>query len=699
MATTKKATKPTQPKPNGQRTYAQALAQNQAKHHSSTPSAWQTWAARLLPTCIIMIGLIWAGLSLISQESEVLFKSQELNLWFDDDAFYQTFAIYPGGWLSWAGSYMMEFFYYPATGVWMLMAAWAAIVAMLYLLYQLKGWRLLWAALIPIMLLACFTQTGYWIFYQKLHGHLWVPTLGIGISVLAALIDKSLQIKAKGLIAALCLAARVVWMAVFAWFGYKYMGAWSFFGLALMGIPACKRGKVDMIVPAIAAVVLIWIVPRLAYQWVYEQTIFNEIYRAGMPTFHYGLADVKIYRCAYYLLALSFLPMMAAGWVPRAFLQKKVGKIAASLLLVGALCGGMHFALDRWNHDKNFHAETAMLNAIDRQDWEGALTTMRACASDTIPPTRAMVMMKNLALFRLGRIGDEMFLYPEGSRQQNIDEYYKYGDDMYNYSVDLESITDPDERELTKRSNQWVIRLTQIAGKKLYYNYGKLNFCYRWCMEDAVEFGWHVEELKLMAKCAMLKGEDTVARKFLNILKRTRYHRKWAEKYEALVGHPNKIKAEPELEPICYLMNYGDRLDGDNTLIEMYLLQTFANGHGADPVYQEMTLICALQMKDIQLFWPRFWEYASRHKDEKGFHMPRYYQEAAYLYGHLENEVDISKLPFDESVKRTYEQFMAFNDQPHIAPLSEAEKAREFKPMFGDSFYYFYFLVRNQKTN
>ncbi len=313
-----------------------------------------------------------------------------------------------------------------------------------------------------------------------------------------------------------------------------------------------------------------------------------------------------------------------------------------------------------------------MSNAMNRQDWEGTLATMRECASDTISPTRAMVLMKNLALFRLGRAGDEMFNYPEGSRLQNTEESAKYN---------------------------WAIRLSMVAGKRLYYNYGKLNYCYRWCMEDAVEFGWHVEELKMMALCCMLKGEDQGARKYFDLLKKTRYHKEWAEHYEQFVGQPDKMKADPELMPICYLKEYGNRLDGDNTLIELYLLRTFANGNGADPIYQEMTLLSAMLMKDIDLFWPRFMRYASMHSKEPDFHMPRHYQEAAYLYGHLENKVDISTMPFDQSVKDSYEQFMAFNNRPDISPLSEQEKAVRFKPQFGNTFYYFYFLVRNQKTN
>ena len=149
-----------------------------------------------------------------------------------------------------------------------------------------------------------------------------------------------------------------------------------------------------------------------------------------------------------------------------------------------------------------------------------------------------------------------------------------------------------------------------------------------------------------------------------------------------------------EFEPIMHMMTYPDRLDGDNTLVEMYLLQTFANGNGDDLLFQEMTLISALYMKDINLFWPRFMRYATLHPKDN---MPRYYQEAAYLYGHLENKVDISHMPFSKSVRDTYERFMQFNAQ--CGPMTEEQKAVAFRPQFGDTFYYFYFLVRNQKTN
>lgn len=617
---------------------------------------------KITPWALLAAMLTSVAYMLLNLESEVLFKAQEQSLWLPTETFWKTLNIYPGGGLSWLACYLTTFFYTQWQGVALLTLAWVAIIMLACIRFGLKGWNTLYAAVPVMMLIAAFTQTGYWIYYQKLPGHMWVPTLGVLISLLLTTATKGITELIGRRSIALSTTLLAIIMTLTAWFGYQQMGAWSFLAVVLMGLPEIDSKTILtkrnlFCTPLGFAILLVLIVPEVAYRNVFEQTIHSEIYSAAMPTFSYGQEDCPAYRMAYCLLAVSFLPMAY---------HKLYGKRINAVILITLTLGSAYFVHERWNRDKNFHAEIAMYNACDRNDWESALRTMMATASDTIAPTRAMVMMKNLALTRLGRAGDDMFLYPEGARQQ---------------------------------SAEWTVRLTQIAGKLLYYNYGKLNFSYRWCMEDGVEFGWRVETFKFMARAAMLKGEDQVAHKFFDLLKLTRNHREWAEHYEQFIGQPEKMRADPELMPITYLKDYGNRLDTDNTLVEMYLLQTFANGHGADDVYQEQTLIAALLMKDIQLFWPRLFEYAARHTNDPNFHMPRYYQEAAYLYGHLEHDVDISSMPFDQSVKDNYDRFMAFNSQPHIAPLSEKEKAVAFKPMFGSTFYYFYFLVRGQKTN
>lgn len=613
---------------------------------------------------MLAVALAIMGWLILRTESDVLYRLQELSLWLPSRYFFHISNFYPGGMLTWAAAFMTQFFFHPWLGVLLLIITWAAIMALLCWLFRLQGpWRVL-TLLVPLALMACLVQTGYWIYYMKLQGHPWVPTLGVLFAVIAGCIYRLIPDR----------RLRLVWLAIYGILGYPAMGAWSILGIGLMMVP--KKLRMDHIETAAVALglVLIMIVPPIMVRQFYGQVQVDTAYLAAMPSFQYGQVDCGQYRWSYYALAFAFaiIAIVSRDQVAAKLKPALAWPIVAILLVLG--CIGVNL---RWERDTNFRKEVVMTNAIHRLDWEEVLRTMlRQDMGEQMPPTRAMVMMKNLALFRLGRIGDEMFRYPEGAEQQHA---------------------------------PWTIRLTQVGGKMLYYHYGKEGFCYRWCMEDGVEFGWSVDVLKYMAKTSLITHDWKVAKKYIDMLSQTIYHRDWAKKYAAYVEHPELMAEDEEMKPIIPMAEFTDRLDGDNTLVELYLLKTFSSGHGADPGYQEMTLVCSLIMKDIDLFWPRFRQYLDMHQHEPGFRVPRYYQEAAYLYSMLEpqresalwpsltNAEVLAKLPFDESVKQTYSNFMTFNTQ--CGSMTDEQKKVAFLPQYGDTFYYFYFLRRNQKTN
>ena len=75
--------------------------------------------------------------------------------------------------------------------------------------------------------------------------------------------------------------------------------------------------------------------------------------------------------------------------------------------------------------------------------------------------------------------------------------------------------------------------------------------------------------------------------------------------------------------------------------------------------------------------------------------MPIHVQEAAYLYGNLEHQVDISHMPFDKGVAQSYAAFM--NQANQCGNMSEEQMARTLYPSFGQTFFYEYYFVRNLK--
>jgi len=627
-----------------------------------------------------VIGLLLvAGFKLVLSESEMLLRAQELNLWLPTGLYWKTMMQYPGGAASWCATYLTQYFFHPWLGVGILCGLWLIICLLLAWIYRLKGPWMALTVLVPLALMACFVQTGYWIYYQKLPGHLFVPTVGVLFATLCLAIQRLLDDRLPEKAARW---ARLCWMAIVCIAGYPFFGAWALGATGLLGLfPRVKDSSLNFKLSTLnflPSLVLIAIIPQIYYQLVFEMTERSFLYVAALPSFRYSAESFEQYRIPYYAIIAAFIVLIALSASEGFAFAKKLRPWAKGLATIVLLLAAIVGVSEAWYHDVNFQKELAMNRAVEELDWERVLTISRDGSSD-VKPTRQMIMYKNLALFRLGRAGDEMFFYPEGATPQNA---------------------------------PWKVRITQVGGKLIYYHYGKENFCYRWCMEDGVEFGWKAETLKFMARTSMLNHEWAVARKYLDLLKKTTFHREWAERYERLLDSPeafdlDKLEASAkagkplldeqsmkEFAPILHMMTYPDRLDGDNTLVEMYLLQTFAKGNGDDPLFQEMTLICALIMKDIDLFWPRFMKFATMNPER---HMPRHYQEAAYLYGHLEDKVDISRMPFDQEVRDTYERFMRFNEQ--CGPMTEEQKAVAFYPQFGGTFYYFYFLVRNQKTN
>ncbi len=644
---------------------------------------------KLLPPLLVVVVVIAAGTLLFRRWGDVLFRMQELSLFLPTRLFYQTSCIYPGGTLTWMAAYMTQFFYHPMAGVALLSLVWLVIIILLCRLYKLSGSWILFSILVPMMLLVALVQTGYWMYYIKLQGHTWVPTLAVLMALL-------LQIPAfftKGW-------WRSLYILIVAATSYPLMGAWSFLAVALLCLrrydDAERRHHITYILLGVAVCA---IVPQVCYQWVYVQTMRECLYTAAMPTFAMSSTDFQEFRHAYYALALSFVPILASLWMKNA---RQAYVWICAIVLVGISVWGVH---SKWYMDTNYLKEARMMTLIEKQDWQGVLSVMKDNnIGETMPPTRLMVMEKNLALFRLGRAGDDMFSYPEGAEQ-----YCLCGRHCVVVANDKnDSITHVPKGSKHKHA-VLPVRITQTGGKMLYYNYGKEQFCYRWCMEDGVEFGWTVHDLKYMTKASLVAEEWEVARKYLDLLAMTKYHREWADKYRKFLYRPELMSADEEFRPIIPMSVFTDRLDGDKTMVELYLLRTFSAGQGADVYYQEMTLICAMLMKDIELFWPRFRQFISMHKDEDGFRVPRHYQEAAYLYTMLEpqkesvlwpgmtNAEASVRIPFDNEVKRCYDEFMQFNRQ--CGPMSDEQKKVAFRPQFGDTFYYFYFLVRNQKTN
>ena len=600
-----------------------------------------------LPLCSVVVVMAVVAWSLLHFESELLWKAQELNLFLDTPLFLEQQQVTSGWLLTWLGCWLTEFFYHPALGVAWLIGWWSLLMFLVAKAFRIpRHWAVL--LLVPVVLLLLTdVSLGYWIYYLKLRGHFFAATIGTTMAVAAVWLYTFMPAK--------------YWVRpLFVFFStvllYPLIGFYGLLASLLMGIVAWRQDKqhpasiTQRLVISAAALLAIAAVPQFYYRYVFCQTNIVNIYWTGLPIFCLE-EETPEYYTPYYILvawlvllaAVSRFRRWSAGWLALA--------CQAGLLFLMAWGTYSH-----WYKDYNFHKELRMQRCMEQCDWQGVLAE---AADQHDEPTRAIVMMRNLALFRLGRQADEMYHYLTGAKASDT---------------------------------PLPLRMTQVVGRSIYYNYGQLNFCYRWCLEDGVEMGWRVEYMKYLVRCSLVSGDYRVARKYIDLLKHTRYYRDWAVLMERFIGNEQAMRQDPEFEQIFHLLTYDDQLASDNSMVEYFLMNHFILHHSEDPLYQLQEVLSALWLKDIQAFWPRFFMYAQAHPHD---HMPVHFQEAAYLYGHLEHEVDISQMPFDEQVKKDYADFMAMAKA--YPGMSEEKLGEIMRPRFGHTFYYEYFLIRNQK--
>lgn len=562
-------------------------------------------------------------------ESDFLWRLQEQNLFLDTSLFFKEQMVVPGGLLSWAGTYLTQFFYYPWLGTLLLCLCWLSLMWLLKKAFQIPDQ---WAsvALIPVgLLLLTIVDMGYWVYMLKLQGHVFVGTLGT-IGVVALLLVYRLLPSRYGL--------KGLMIVVTAALGYPLMGIYGLAATLLMGVWSWRleKGKAwKKVGYSVLALLSAVIIPLICYRQVYYQTNIANVYYAELPLYVVTEEHHAFY-IPYYLLALFFLVMTVLSMKR---MKALIAYAIQSVMLVALVTGVALF----WFKDENFHHELKMQHSIESGDWMGIL---KEAAQQRDEPTRAVVMMRNLALSQLGRQGEEMYGYENGSKA---------------YAA------------------PFGMRLMLAVGPLVYYHYGMLNYSSRLSTEMGVEFGWRVANLKQMAKCALLRNEQPQARKYLKLLKHTTFYKEWAEE-------ANKL---PELTTVKRMMHYENVLTGDQGNIERFLMNRLAESTDTTDLYfQEQTLLASLWTKDMNQFWYHFSDYVRLHPKA---HIPRYYQEAAYLYCQLEGREGIDKMPFDESVRQSFNSFMMAAERYDNADVDVARKALQ---AYRHTYYYDYYLMR-----
>lgn len=611
-----------------------------------------------------------AGL-LLSYEKHVLWLVQEQSLFLDTSQFFSQQMVVPGGLLVYIGCFLTQLLYHPVLGVTVLCALWLLLMWLLRRAFMV-GER--WASLLVVpvaLLLIANVDMGYWVYPIKLKG--WYFDATVGVTVIAALLW------AFRVLSAYRIWRRVLIVVTVA-AGYPLFGTYAIAAAVLMGLWCWRldKDRWQALVDCILALLMVVAIPLLCYQYVYNQVNIANLWWTGLPIFKI-IDEYPEFYVPYALLGACLL-ILTVGKLNTAAKQEQSApspvtterkrtqknskkqkssskkysgwwQTAIVIIVLAATVYGVNAA---WMKDENFHHETAMKHFIEQTRWEDVLAE---ADKQQDMPTRGVVVMRNLALSRLGRQSTEMYRYRNGSKQP---------------------------------ASPFPFQLSMMIGNLLYYNYGMFNDCHHMCVEAGVEFGWHVEQLKYMARCNLMNDEVNAMLKYTRLLKHTLFHGEWADNMEKL-QKPELKRKDRETGPIMHTMHHYDNVGADHGYAEKYLMNHLAIIDCDDPEFQEQCVLATLWTKSSLHFWYRFKRYLELNP---GKPVPRYFMEAAYLYT-TEEKKALFNMSFDEGVKKTYQEFI--DQLPKYDGMDIDDVRSALYPRFGDTFFFDYYLMDDLK--
>ena len=616
-------------------------------------------------TLVWLTALIIAATVLLAYERHVLWKIQEQSLFLDTSLFFRQQMVAPGGLLTYVGSFLTQLLYYPVLGVAVLCVWWGLLLELMRRTFRIGNpWSML--LLVPIaLLLVANVDMGYWIYPIKLKG--WYFDATVGLTAVVAL-----------LLAYRSLSAHRMWRRVLLLLtvvvGYLLIGSYALAAAVLMSLWSWRLdgNRWQALTENILAVLAVVAVPLLAYQYVYYQTNMVNLWWTALPVFKILEVNQEYY-VPYALLGVSLVVLVFVSGkkesVSNVKAELNVTKVAVrskkkdarakktpkgwwkNVVVAGMLAAMVVGVWAAWMKDENFHREIAMERYVEQTRWEDVLAE---AAKQKDVPSRAIVMMRNLALTRLGRQSTEMYRYPNGSK---------------------------------KPASPFAPPSSMLVGDMIYYHYGMLNDSRHMCIEGGVEFGWRVEHLKYLARCALMANEVNVMYKYVETLKHTMFHRQWASRLETLQQQPQVKREDSETGPIMHMMHYPDMVGTDHGYTERYVMNHLAAMDSDDPYLQEQCLLAALWAKDSRLFWPRFANYLRQHPGEP---IPRYYLEAALLFADTEGNAPF-RVNVDEYIKKMYKEFTGLLAQYDGKDLTDVREA--LYPMYGDTYFFQFFLT------
>ena len=613
--------------------------------------------------------ILLAWYFLYVRNADTMYFMQDRGWWNSTALFWQDCMRFPGGFLSWAGAYLTQFFYYPALGSAMLISLW--VVTFLLAKWSFKvPWEWSFLLFIPMAALLCSDiQLGYWVYILKDVDYVFYHPLGLFFALLLSLpFWQYLPVSEK-----VQRWIAFAWIPVVAALFYYPLGIYALLAATLTTVqtlfnsPSKGRNKEEKPPhrgggwwgsPVILLLTL-WLVPLL-------ETSGTTVMRPDQPWL-YGFRKFELDALRDYSLEIPFYIALVVPLFFPLIKKIKTKKLWQTQGVMIVAAGLMFFCLSvRDFTDYNFHAELRMQRGVEECRWNDVL---REAAIVKGPVTREMVMFRDIALINRGEFCDKRYMYN-------------------NESIPPVTVSDSIH-----------IRICDQAGDLIYYNFGETVFAIRRAIERCMHYGYSYYTMRILTQCALVNGELDNARKYLRLLNRTTFQKKWAKKMQRFVDDERLMVENDPFRMPLKLYNEGSELVGtDDKYVELTTLKKWMYNLTEDPEAQEVALGSAMAMRDRNCFWSQVQQF---YNINPGKYFPIHVQEAMLfeVYELGAQGINLSFVKFDQRVVDRYQAFISRMKQYAAQGMNEKEIGSALRSEFGDTYYWDYCVLREVQTN
>lgn len=476
------------------------------KDTKKSKPATSAWKSRLAAVPVVvwmaLLFLVFAWIALPIRNGVFLRWMEDCSLFEPAQSARDELMRYPGGFLQYIGSYLMQFMYIPKLGSSILFAMWMILAFMTIRCFRLPRAMAPLALLVPVFMLESILvldEAWLTILYK---GYLFAPTLGF--------------IAMVGLV--WCFRATRPWWAsalvgiatvvLYPWLGfYALLAGCIQIILTLLSPMRGGASRLVLVSPVVTAI-LIGIIPLLYFRYT------NGTWVEGHYLWLKGLPDLMMNSNDVYLLLPFVLTSLLFLLLPFGQKLRRPDGKAVKVLSVAAVVAAGLWCSTKVEKSPEWRAGALMQLYMDRQNWQ-QMVKVADNMEGPIPPDIALLATIARAQCNMPPVA-------------------------YNVSQM------PEEGTTNLRKKPAFLRTIFLAVPADYFM-GEVNRSYRWGMEHSVKYGHRAFLLKYMVRDCLINGDYELARHYNDMLARTLFHRKWSKRYGRFIDNPDLILTDPEL--------------------------------------------------------------------------------------------------------------------------------------------------------